>query len=65
MVGLPYDFLANPLGAIRLTFEKAVASGFDPTISESTDWGAADLFREFLFDQDGLSQVSCFNIAKP
>lgn len=61
MVGLPYDCLANPLGAVRFTFDKAVASGFDPTISESKDWGATDLFREFLFDQDGLSQVPMLN----
>ena len=57
MVGLPYDCLANPLGAVRLTFEKAVASRADPATFDGSDWGAADLFREFLFDNDGLSQV--------
>uniref|UniRef100_A0A5B7BBM3 Putative mini-chromosome maintenance complex-binding protein n=1 Tax=Davidia involucrata TaxID=16924 RepID=A0A5B7BBM3_DAVIN len=61
MVGLPYDFLANPLGAVRLTFEKAVASGSDPTTFEGRDWGAANLFREFLFDNGGLSQVPILN----
>ncbi|PIN20487.1 Conserved membrane protein [Handroanthus impetiginosus] len=57
MVGLPYDCLANPLGAVRLTFEKAVASGSEPALLDGKDWGAADLFRQFLFDDGGLSQV--------
>ncbi|PSR93251.1 Mini-chromosome maintenance complex-binding protein [Actinidia chinensis var. chinensis] len=63
MVGLPYDCLANPLGAVRLTFEKAVASRADPATFDGSDWGAADLFREFLFDNDGLSQVPILNAA--
>lgn len=59
MVGLPYDLLANPLGGVRSTFENAVAaSGFDP---DGKDWGAVDLFRQFLFDQGGLSQVPILN----
>ncbi|XP_043703405.1 mini-chromosome maintenance complex-binding protein [Telopea speciosissima] len=57
MVGLPFDCVANPLGAVRLTFEKAVSSGSDPETFNGKDWGAIDLFREFLFDKDGLSQV--------
>ncbi|KAF3673236.1 Mini-chromosome maintenance complex-binding protein [Capsicum annuum] len=61
MVGLPYDCLANPLGAVRLTFEKAVASGSDPATFEGKDWGATDLFRQFLFDDGGLSQVPFLN----
>jgi hypothetical protein len=59
MVGLPYDLVANPLGAVRLTFEKAVAaSGFEP---DSMDWAAVDLFRQFLFDQGNLSQVLLYS----
>lgn len=61
MVGLPYDCLANPLGAVRLTFEKAVASGSDPATFQGKDWGATDLFRQFLFDDGGLSQVPFLN----
>ncbi|KAK9063319.1 hypothetical protein SSX86_017189 [Deinandra increscens subsp. villosa] len=57
MVGRPYDCLANPLGAVRFTFEKAVSSGSDPASFNRSDWGVADLFREFLFENDGLSQV--------
>ncbi|XP_058110592.1 mini-chromosome maintenance complex-binding protein isoform X1 [Magnolia sinica] len=63
MVGLTFDCLANPLGAVRLTFEKAVAaavsSGLDPSItfSSGADWGALDVFRNFLFNQGGLSHV--------
>ncbi|KVI04808.1 Mini-chromosome maintenance complex-binding protein [Cynara cardunculus var. scolymus] len=57
MVGRQYDCLVNPLGAVRFTFEKAVASGSDPASFDRKDWGVADLFREFLFDSDGLSQV--------
>lgn len=63
MVGLPYDCLANPLGAVRLTFEKAVASGSDPATLRGKDWGAVELFREFLFDNGGLSQVPFLNSA--
>ncbi|RZS17902.1 hypothetical protein BHM03_00050109 [Ensete ventricosum] len=62
MVGLAYDFLANPLGAVRLAFEKAVASSppdADPAAAfRGNDWGAVDLFRDFLFEQGGLSQVT-------
>ncbi|KAK6145683.1 hypothetical protein DH2020_022503 [Rehmannia glutinosa] len=61
MVGLPYDCLANPLGAVRLTFEKAVGPGSDPAALDGKDWGAADLFRQFLFDDGGLSQVPLLN----
>ncbi|KAF5959729.1 hypothetical protein HYC85_000938 [Camellia sinensis] len=62
MVGLPYDCLANPLGAVRLTFDKAVASsGSDPTTFNGRDWGATDIFRDFLFDNGGLSQVPILN----
>lgn len=57
MVGLPYDCLANPLGAVRLTFEKAVACGSNPAALDGKDWGVADLFRQFLFDNGGLYQV--------
>ncbi|KAM0043028.1 putative mini-chromosome maintenance complex-binding protein [Helianthus debilis subsp. tardiflorus] len=57
MVGRPYDCLANPLGAVRFTFEKAVSSGSDPASFDRNDWGVANLFREFLFDNDGLNQV--------
>ncbi|CAI9774932.1 unnamed protein product [Fraxinus pennsylvanica] len=61
MVGLPYDCLSNPLGAVRLTFEKAVASGSDPASFDGKDWGASDLFHDFLFDNGGLSQVPMLN----
>lgn len=61
MVGLPYDCLANPLGAVRLTFDKAVGSGSDPAVIDGKDWGAIDLFRQFLFDDGGLCQVSPFS----
>lgn len=57
MVGRQYDCLVNPLGAVRFTFEKAVTSGTDPASLDRNDWGVADLFREFLFDNDGISQV--------
>ncbi|XP_021769315.1 mini-chromosome maintenance complex-binding protein-like [Chenopodium quinoa] len=63
MVGLPYDCLANPVGAVRLTFEKAVSSGLNPSTSTGADWGAVDLFRQFLFDDGGLSQVPILNAA--
>lgn len=57
MVGVAYDCLANPLGAVRSTFEKAVSSGSDPASFAGRDWGAVDLFRTFLFEDGGLSQV--------
>ncbi|KAF3950867.1 hypothetical protein ACB098_06G130800 [Castanea mollissima] len=64
MVGLAFDLLANPQGAVRSTFEKAVASSgldFDPASLDGKDWGALDLFRQFLFDQTHLSQVPILN----
>ncbi|XP_022134341.1 mini-chromosome maintenance complex-binding protein isoform X2 [Momordica charantia] len=61
MVGLPYDFLLNPLGAVRSTFEKAISSGSNPACFDGKDWGALDPFRHFLFDQNGLSKVPILN----
>ncbi|XP_050211236.1 mini-chromosome maintenance complex-binding protein isoform X2 [Mercurialis annua] len=63
MGGPPYDCLANPLGAVRLTFDKAMASGSQASSLDGKDWGAADLFRHFLFDQSKLSQVPILNPA--
>ncbi|GAU24472.1 hypothetical protein TSUD_319490 [Trifolium subterraneum] len=57
MVGPQYDLLANPLGAVRSTFDTAISSGSDPTSLNGHDWGAVDLFRHFLSDQSQLSQV--------
>nr|XP_043613110.1 mini-chromosome maintenance complex-binding protein [Erigeron canadensis] len=58
MVGRQYDCLANPLGAVRFTFDKAVAAaGSDPASFDRKDWGVSEIFREFLFDNDGLNQV--------
>ncbi|CAK9186178.1 unnamed protein product [Ilex paraguariensis] len=53
MVGLLNDCLVNPVGAVQLMLEKAVASGKDPA---GKDWATIDLFREFLFDNGSLSQ---------
>ncbi|CAO2825793.1 unnamed protein product [Amaranthus hypochondriacus] len=61
MVGLPYDCLANPLGAVRLTFEKALSSGLNPSTSNGSDWGAIDVFRQFLSDDGNISQVPILN----
>ncbi|CAH9059927.1 unnamed protein product [Cuscuta epithymum] len=61
MVGRPYDCLSNPLGAVRLTFDKAVASGSDPDTFAGRDWGATELFRQFLFDDGGVSEVPVLN----
>ncbi|KAL8144560.1 hypothetical protein V2J09_017592 [Rumex salicifolius] len=61
MVGPPFDCLANPLGAVRLTFDKAISSGFDPSTSTGNDWGAVDLFNQFLFENGGLSEVPILN----
>ncbi|KAI4372896.1 hypothetical protein MLD38_011077 [Melastoma candidum] len=57
MVGKPYDCLANPLGAVRYSFENAVAFGADPSSLNGKDWGAVDLFRNTLLDQGSLSKV--------
>lgn len=63
MGGPQYDLLMNPLGAVRQTFESAVASSqpshTDPTaVYRGKDWGIVDLLNQFLFDQGGLAQVS-------
>ncbi|KAK8936132.1 Mini-chromosome maintenance complex-binding protein [Platanthera zijinensis] len=60
MVGLPYDCVANPHGAVRLTFEKTVAGSpeADPVAKLcGKDWGVVHLFQKFLFEEDGLSRV--------
>ncbi|KAK9167966.1 hypothetical protein Syun_000106 [Stephania yunnanensis] len=56
MVGLPFDCLSNPLGAVRVTFERAIASGSDPASFDGKDWGVIDVVRECLFDQGALTQ---------
>lgn len=66
MGGPPYDCLANPLGAVRLTFEKAIWSESEtppihPSAFNGKDWGALELFRHFLFQGSGLSQVPILN----
>ncbi|KAL4342589.1 hypothetical protein GQ457_08G010140 [Hibiscus cannabinus] len=67
MGGPPYDCMANPLGAVRLTFEKAIGLGSGsetvthPSAFEGKDWGARELFRHFLFQESGLSKVPILN----
>ncbi|KAK1570503.1 hypothetical protein Q3G72_002880 [Acer saccharum] len=61
MVGPQYDCLANPLGAVRSTFDKAMASGSDPSAFNGSDWGVLDVFRQFLIDQGSPSQVPVLN----
>ncbi|KAL5725774.1 hypothetical protein ACHQM5_008880 [Ranunculus cassubicifolius] len=57
MVGLPFDCLSNPLGAVRVTFDKAIASGIDPSTLNGKDWGAVEAIRNSLYDQQSISQV--------
>ncbi|XP_074287149.1 mini-chromosome maintenance complex-binding protein [Silene latifolia] len=61
MVGPQYDCVANPLGAVRLTFDKALSDGLNPSSADDQDWGVVDLFRQFLFDNDGFTQVPILN----
>jgi hypothetical protein len=63
-VGLQYDLVGNPLGAVRATFERTTAAaavesgGADPVAAfRGKDWGAGDLFRSFLLEQDDLGKV--------
>lgn len=58
MGGPPYDFLGNPLGAVRLSFEKAVASGSHPSALDGKDWGALDLFRQFLVQNPPIPDLN-------
>ncbi|KAJ6806447.1 mini-chromosome maintenance complex-binding protein [Iris pallida] len=63
MVGPMYDFLQNPLGAVRLSFDKAMeaapsqSAADRPAAFNGKDWGAVDLFNKFLFEEGGLAQV--------
>ena len=66
MVGPQYDLVGNPLGAVRATFERAAVAaaaaaesgGSDPVAAfRGKDWGACELFRSFLFEEDGLDKV--------
>ncbi|XVF81935.1 hypothetical protein PTKIN_Ptkin16aG0002400 [Pterospermum kingtungense] len=65
MGGPPFDCITNPLGAVRLTFEKAIGLGSGsethPSAFDGKDWGGLDLFRHFLFHESGLSQVPILN----
>lgn len=55
MVGPQYDFLANPIGAVRLSFEKAMASGDNQSALNGKDWGTGNIFADFV--AENLSQV--------
>ena len=66
MVGPQYDLVGNPLGAVRATFERAAVAaaaaaesgGSDPVAAfRGKDWGACELFRSFLFEEDGVDKV--------
>uniref|UniRef100_A0A7N0UFD7 Mini-chromosome maintenance complex-binding protein n=1 Tax=Kalanchoe fedtschenkoi TaxID=63787 RepID=A0A7N0UFD7_KALFE len=59
MVGLQYDCLANPLGAVRLSFEKAVASGDGQAALQGKDWGTGQIFADFI--SENLSQIPIIN----
>ncbi|WMV33685.1 hypothetical protein MTR67_027070 [Solanum verrucosum] len=61
MVGVAYDCLLNPQGAVRSTFENALSKVSDTAAFDGKDWGAIDLFRKFLYDDGGLSQVPVLN----
>ncbi|XP_039810547.1 mini-chromosome maintenance complex-binding protein-like isoform X2 [Panicum virgatum] len=68
MVGPQYDLVGNPLGAVRATFERTAAAataesgGSDPVAAfRGKDWGACELFRSFLFEEDGLDKVPVLN----
>lgn len=72
MVGPQYDLVGNPLGAVRATFERTAAAaaaesgGADPVAAfRGKDWGASELFRSFLFDQDGLGKVKDQSLSSP
>ncbi|VVB02908.1 unnamed protein product [Arabis nemorensis] len=57
MGGPEYDCLINPLGAVRISFEKALSSGYNPASSVGKDWGVVDLFRHYLSDESAISQI--------
>ncbi|CAO2185820.1 unnamed protein product [Urochloa humidicola] len=68
MVGPQYDLVGNPLGAVRATFERTAAAaaadsgGSDPVAAfRGKDWGACELLRSFLFEEDGLDKVPVLN----
>eukprot|EP01018_Ginkgo_biloba_P015120 Gb_33880 [translate_table: standard] len=61
MVGPAFDCLRNPLGAVRFMFDKAVSAGADPSKLGRSDWGATDLFRKFIFQDECLVQVPELN----
>nr|CAB3476141.1 unnamed protein product [Digitaria exilis] len=68
MVGPQYDLVGNPLGAVRSTFERTAAAAAaesgerDPVAAfRGKDWGACELFRSFLFEEDGLDKVPVLN----
>ncbi|KFK42329.1 hypothetical protein AALP_AA2G242000 [Arabis alpina] len=57
MGGPEYDCLTNPLGAVRISFEKALSSGYNPASSVGKDWGVVDLFRHYFSDESAISQI--------
>ncbi|ERN05393.1 mini-chromosome maintenance complex-binding protein isoform X1 [Amborella trichopoda] len=56
MVGPAFDCLANPLGSVRVLFEKAIESGRNPASLSRADF-TGEVFRRFLFEEGGLSHV--------
>lgn len=64
MGGPAFDCLRNPLGAVRFMFDKAVSAGADPSKLGRGDWGAAELFHKFIFQDGGLLRIPELNSVK-
>jgi hypothetical protein len=60
MVGPATDCLSNPLGCIRMLFDKAVANGSPQQQLASSDWGAKDFFASELTKIGGIEKVGLF-----
>ncbi|GBG62228.1 hypothetical protein CBR_g29836 [Chara braunii] len=55
MGGPAMDCLANPVGAVRLLFEKAASQISDARQLSSYDWGVRELFENFV-DRPGMME---------
>lgn len=57
MGGPAMDLYGNPLGAVRVLFEKSCGNAVSAVELTQSDWGIQDVFQSHLFGQNGHTQV--------
>jgi hypothetical protein len=58
MGGPPVDCFRNPVGAVRVLFDKACRAATSPADFTRSDWGVKELFESYLFGRNVHCKVA-------